>query len=102
MIPQQGTEQGWVMDPSGLPRGLDRVGSPALLFDVDAIERNLDRMLEIVGGDPALLRPHMKTHKCGEVLKRQVARGIESVKCATIAEAELAARSGVKDILLSY
>ena len=102
MIPQQGSEQGWLMDPSGLPRGLNRVGSPALLFDVDAIERNLDRMLEIVGGDPALLRPHMKTHKCGEVLKRQVARGIESVKCATIAEAELAARSGVKDILLSY
>lgn len=102
MIPQDGAEQGWVMDLTGLPRELNRVGSPSLLFDADAIERNLDRMLDIVGGDAGLLRPHMKTHKCGEILKRQVSRGIESVKCATIAEAELAARSGAKDILLSY
>ncbi len=82
--------------------GIQSLASPSLLFDVDAIERNIDRMLELAGGDPDLLRPHIKTHKCEEILKLQSERGITRVKCATIAEAELAARAGVPDILVSY
>jgi D-serine deaminase-like pyridoxal phosphate-dependent protein len=83
-------------------RNLDQVPSPALLFDADAIDRNLSLMLQIVEGDPSRLRPHIKTHKCGEILALQNALGIDQVKCATIAEAELAAISGVRDILISY
>lgn len=82
--------------------GLGRVSSPGLLFDVDAIDRNLARLLEIVGDNPELLRPHIKTHKCAEILERQLALGISSVKCATLAEADLAAQVGVSDILISY
>ncbi len=81
---------------------LDAVPSPALLFDADAIERNLQLMLKTVGGDATLLRPHIKTHKCREILERQLALGIRQVKCATIAEAELSAMAGVPDVLLSY
>jgi len=82
--------------------GLERVPSPGLLFDADAIDRNLGKMLEIVGNNPELLRPHLKTHKCAEILDRQLALGISSMKCATLAEAELAAQVGVSDILISY
>lgn len=81
---------------------LDAAASPALLFDADAITRNLDLMLKIVGGKASLLRPHIKTHKCREILTQQLALGITAVKCATIAEAELSALAGVPDILLSY
>ncbi len=83
-------------------RNLASVASPALLFDADAISRNLARTLDLVGGDPALLRPHMKTHKCREILEEQLALGIRQVKAATIAEAELAAIAEVPDILISY
>ncbi|MEM9280602.1 MAG: D-TA family PLP-dependent enzyme [Verrucomicrobiota bacterium] len=82
--------------------GLSGLASPALIFDLDAIERNLDRMLEIVGDEPSRLRPHMKTHKCGEILELQLERGIRQIKCATLSEAELAARSGIPDILIAY
>jgi len=81
---------------------LESVPSPALLFDADAIRRNLDLMLRIVGDDHAKLRPHIKTHKCGEILDIQHGLGIRQVKAATIAEAELSARSGMTDVLISY
>lgn len=81
---------------------LETVASPALLFDEDAIRRNLDLMLRIAGGDASRLRPHIKTHKCREILSIQLGMGISQVKCATIAEAELAAIAGVPDVLISY
>ena len=81
---------------------LESVPSPALLFDADAIRRNFDLMLRIVGGDPSKLRPHIKTHKCAEILKIQHGLGIRQVKTATIAEAELSAQSGMMDVLISY
>ena len=84
------------------PTGLANLPSPALIFDVDAIERNLKEMIAQVGGDASRLRPHIKTHKCREILKWQLRLGISSVKCATIAEAELAADSGVPDVLIAY
>jgi len=59
-------------------------------------------MLAQVEGDASRLRPHIKTHKCGEILKRQLRLGIKSVKRATIAEAELAAATGVPDVLIAY
>lgn len=76
--------------------------SPALLFDADAIGRNFDLMLRIVGGDPTKLRPHIKTHKCREILELQRGLGITQVKAATIAEAELSALAGMTDVLLAY
>lgn len=81
---------------------LESVPSPALLFDADAIARNFELMLRIVGGDASKLRPHIKTHKCGEILGLQRALGIRQVKAATIAEAELSAQSGMNDVLVSY
>jgi len=80
--------------------GLESVPSPALLFDADRIERNIQRMRDAVGGDCSLLRPHIKTHKCAEILRLQP--DIQQIKCATIAEAELAASVGVPDVLVAY
>jgi D-serine deaminase-like pyridoxal phosphate-dependent protein len=77
------------------------VASPALLLYPDRIEQNVARMLAIAG-DPQRLRPHMKTHKCRELILRQLARGITKFKCATIAEAELVAVCGAAEVLLAY
>jgi D-serine deaminase-like pyridoxal phosphate-dependent protein len=75
--------------------------SPALLVYRDRVEKNIERMLSIAG-EPARLRPHIKTHKMREMLDLQLAAGIKKFKCATIAEAELAASAGVPDLLLAY
>jgi D-serine deaminase-like pyridoxal phosphate-dependent protein len=74
------------------------VPSPALLLFEDRIEANLRRMIETVG-DPSRLRPHVKTHKLGPLIARQLALGITKFKCATIAEAEMCAMTGAPDVL---
>ena len=77
------------------------ISSPALLIFRQRVEENVKRMLAIAGG-PARLRPHIKTHKMREMLQMQLALGITKFKCATLAEAEMAAMAGVSDLLLAY
>src|SRR6266702_3305213 len=76
------------------------VASPALLLFEERIDSNLRRMVEIAG-DPARLRPHVKTHKLGPLVERQIALGIKKFKSATIAEAEMCAQAGAPDVLLA-
>ena len=79
----------------------DEVNSPVLLLYPDRIEKNIRKMTEIAG-DVDLLRPHVKTHKMPEIVRLQMNYGINKFKCATIAEAEMTAGCGAKDILLAY
>ena len=79
----------------------DEVNSPSLLIYPERIEMNVKRMISIAG-DPGMLRPHVKTHKMPEIVRLQIKHGIGKFKCATIAEAEMTAECGAKDILLAY
>jgi D-serine deaminase-like pyridoxal phosphate-dependent protein len=54
-----------------------------------------------IAGSPARLRPHIKTHKLAQIVALQSAMGISKCKCATLAEAEMAAGAGATDILLA-
>jgi D-threonine aldolase len=76
------------------------VPSPSLLIYPDRVDANLRSMIARVG-DPARLRPHIKTHKLPQIVARQVALGITKCKAATIAEAEMAAGAGAADVLLA-
>lgn len=78
----------------------DDLITPALLVYPDRIEKNIQKMIEIAGGTEKL-RPHIKTHKIAEIIEMQIKWGIHKFKCATIAEAELLAIHGAKDILLA-
>jgi len=80
---------------------VDQVPSPALLVYPDRVEKNIHRMIEIAGGVDRL-RPHMKTNKLPEVVRMQIDQGITRFKCATIAEAEVAAMCAAPDVLLAY
>jgi D-serine deaminase-like pyridoxal phosphate-dependent protein len=75
--------------------------SPGLVIFRDLVEANIAEMIRIAGS-PERLRPHCKTHKMREVTELQLARGIRRHKCATIAEAEMLAEAGVKDIFWAY
>lgn len=79
----------------------EQIASPALLYFREHILTNLDEVIRIAGGVERL-RPHVKTHKTAAMTQLQLARGIRKFKCATIAEAEMLARAGAKDILLAY
>ena len=77
------------------------IPSPALLLFRDRIEHNLRLMIEIAGG-PARLRPHVKTHKLGQLVARQIELGITKFKTSTIAETEMCAAAGAPDVLLAF
>ena len=76
------------------------VSSPALLVYPKRIQYNAELMLQMAE-DPDRLRPHIKTHKMAEIIQIQLQLGIRKFKCATLAEAELLARSGAPDVLLA-
>jgi D-serine deaminase-like pyridoxal phosphate-dependent protein len=83
-------------------RDLETLESPALLFIEERIDSNLQHMLQIVEGDPARLRPHVKTHKTPQIIQKCVSSGITQFKAATLAEAELCASHGAADVLVAY
>jgi 3-hydroxy-D-aspartate aldolase len=83
----------------GMPE--DEIDTPALLLDLDAFEHNLDRMAALLAGGPARLRPHAKTHKSPVIAALQAARGAAGQCVQKVAEAEVLAWGGVRDILVS-
>jgi D-serine deaminase-like pyridoxal phosphate-dependent protein len=80
---------------------VEEIESPSMLFYSERIEENVRRMVRIANG-PERLRPHLKTHKTAELLRLQMGVGIQKFKCATIAEAEMAAACGAQDVLFAY
>jgi D-threonine aldolase len=87
--------------PWWAPEDAEQIPSPALLIYPDRVERNVRKMVEMAG-DPARLRPHVKTHKLEPIIQLQLRHGITRFKCATIAEAEMTAHAGAADVLLAY
>jgi D-serine deaminase-like pyridoxal phosphate-dependent protein len=77
------------------------IDSPALLVFPSLVKKNIAEMIRMVG-NVNRLRPHIKTHKTAEGIRLMMDAGISKFKCATIAEAELLAMTGAKDILLAH
>lgn len=89
------------MNPNYHIEDTSEIFSPALIFFKEIIESNIAKAVEQVG-DPAKLRPHVKTHKTREITKMEMDAGLIKQKCATIAEAEMLAGCGVPDVMLAY
>lgn len=80
---------------------LEEVDTPALLVDLDAMERNLDRMQAMANAVGIALRPHAKTHKSPVVARAQIDRGAKGICCAKLGEAEVMVAAGIPDILVT-
>ncbi|HXW80234.1 MAG TPA: alanine racemase [Acidimicrobiales bacterium] len=79
---------------------VNEVPTPALVFDAEALERNLATMATALPGPR--LRPHVKAHKCTSLAKRQLAAGHVGFTCATIRECEGMTVAGLgEDLLLA-
>ena len=75
--------------------------TPALVVYPERVRENIRNAVAMVG-DPARLRPHVKTHKSPAVTRLLLEAGVKQFKCATIAEAEMLAIEGAADVLLAY
>ena len=78
----------------------DEIPSPALLIYPDRVRANLQRMVAWAGAER--LRPHVKTHKLPQIIEMKLEAGITKFKVATIAEAEMTAQAGGRDVMLAY
>jgi 3-hydroxy-D-aspartate aldolase len=89
------------LPPARIASPIADVETPALLVDLDAYERNLDRMVDSLKGHPVRLRAHAKTHKCPIIASHQVSRGAVGICCQTLGEAEAMVFGGVRNILIT-
>ena len=90
-------------DVPALP-GMDEadVQTPCLLVDLDALESNVRKMGDYAKAHGMRHRVHGKMHKSVDVAKLQVELGGAcGVCCQKVSEAEVFARGGIKDVLVS-
>ena len=97
--PADATDPG---DASALRGRVEKLETPAVTIDLDALERNLDRMQAYCRGHGLALRAHVKTHKLPGVAAMQLERGAVGVACQKLGEAEVMADAGITAILLTY
>jgi D-serine deaminase-like pyridoxal phosphate-dependent protein len=76
--------------------------TPALLLHLDVVEQNLTHMAGRARRLGVALRPHIKTHKCIELGKRQLAHGAAGITVSTLFEAEAFARAGFTDMTWAF
>jgi D-serine deaminase-like pyridoxal phosphate-dependent protein len=89
---------------ASLPEVGDAVASidtPALVVDLDAMERNLAAMAAFARSHGVRLRPHAKMHKCAAIARLQMAAGAVGVCVQKTSEAEALAAAGVTDLYIS-
>ena len=89
----------WHAAQAGDP--VSAIDTPALVLDLDAFERNLQRMVDALKGHPVRLRAHAKSHKCPEIARRQIALGAVGVCCQKVSEAAVFVDAGINDVLLT-
>ncbi len=77
-----------------------QLDTPALVLDLDRVERNIATMARWFAERPAKLRPHWKTPKCAEVARRQLEAGAIGITCAKVGEAEALADAGISASVL--
>lgn len=81
--------------------GVASIDTPALVIDLDAMERNLARMADFARTRGLRLRPHAKMHKSAEIARLQMAHGAVGVCVQKTDEALVLAQAGVTDIYIS-
>jgi D-serine deaminase-like pyridoxal phosphate-dependent protein len=77
-------------------------GTPAVVIDMDRVERNIARIQAACDAAGVASRPHIKTHKSPLLAKLQIAAGAKGITCQKLGEAEVMADAGIDDILISY
>ena len=85
----------------GVPGGRWKLQTPALVIDIEALERNIAAMAAHADRRRVALRPHAKTHKSAEIARRQIAAGALGICCAKLGEAEALADAGIESIVLT-
>src|SRR5205807_8448527 len=77
-------------------------GTPAVVVDLDRVERNIKRLQALCDQAGVANRPHIKTHKSPVIAAMQRDAGARGITCQKLGEAEVMAEAGFEEILISY
>lgn len=77
-------------------------GTPAVVIDLDVVERNIARVQALCEAAGIANRPHIKTHKSPVIAAMQRDAGARGITCQKLGEAEIMVESGHDDILIAY
>ena len=75
---------------------LDALDTPAMLVDVEAMDRNVARFMARFRGGSVSVRPHLKTVKSPLLARRLLDAGARGVCVAKLSEAEVMAAAGIE------
>lgn len=84
-----------------LGRSVALIDTPALVVDLDAMERNLQKMADYAKSHGVKLRPHAKMHKSAALSLRQMQAGAVGMCVQKTSEAEALAAAGVHNLYIS-
>src|SRR5258705_4855252 len=97
------THRETIMSIEGLKTQIaNEFGTPAVVVDLDRVERNIARVQKLCDAAAVANRPHIKTHKSPVLAKMQAAAGAKGITCQKLGEAEVMVEGGLDDILISY
>jgi 3-hydroxy-D-aspartate aldolase len=100
--PFAGMEVGFDL-PAVPGMSLAEVQTPCLLLDLDALERNVDKLGRFLREHGVRHRAHCKMHRSVDVARLQLdLGGAAGICCQKVSEAEVFARAGFADILVSH
>ncbi len=78
------------------------LSTPAVVVDIDRMERNIRRFHETIIGHGVALRPHVKAHKVVELARRQLELGALGFAAAKPSEAAVFLEAGLDDVVVAY
>ena len=81
---------------------ISMVETPAIVVDLDILERNIERVASYAREHHLRVRPHTKTHKSPLIGRMQLEAGAAGLTVAKVGEAEVMLGSGTPDLLVAY
>ena len=102
MATQKSMLNDFAWDPRYRVSAVEEVLTPALVLYPEIVASNVERTLELLGGDANRWRVHIKTAKLGYTLRILIERGVRNFKCATTLELLVACRTGAGDVLFAH
>ncbi len=81
---------------------ISEIETPAIVVDLDIMERNLTRVADYARANDLKLRPHTKTHKIPALARKQMDLGAVGITVAKVGEAEVMLQANPPELYVAY
>lgn len=78
------------------------LNTPAVLIDLDKLEKNIKRISRLAAEAGVRLRPHTKLHECVEIAKMQLQAGACGIEVGAVEQAEAMIAGGINDVVIAH